>query len=370
VGVTHRPRKIVFVTTDLFIGGGAESMLSRLVTAAPRLAEEITIVSLLPGESHTAQLRQAGINVVELAFNTTHGIAAGLIQLAKLISRSRPEIVQGWMYHGDLAALIALVLSGRRGPTRLIWSIRCSDLDLRRYSLGLRLVVKACTLLSRWPDLVTANSSAGLKDHVRLGYRPRRTEVIANGIDIDEFRPNPAAREAVRRELGITEHDTLVAHVARVDVMKDHAAFLTAMAQLADIRAVLIGAGTQNLDRPDNVLALGRRRDVARLLAAADLIVSSSCFGEGFSNAIAEGMACGLPAVATDVGDARLIVGDSGLIVPPRDPQALAAAIGTLAREPAAMRAERATKARTHIVTNYAMTVASRRYAQLYASVA
>jgi glycosyltransferase involved in cell wall biosynthesis len=365
VGVTHR--KIVFVTTDLFIGGGAESMLVRMVTATPRLADEITIVSLLPGDSHTEQLRQAGITVVQLSFDTVRGIVTGLAKLARLIADIKPDIVQGWMYHGDLAALAALVLSGRRRRTRLIWSIRCSDMDLRRYRIGLRLVVKACTLLSRWPDLVTANSAAGLKHHLSIGYRPRRAEVVANGIDIDEFRPDAAARGAVRRELGIAADEIVIAHVARVDAMKDHGSFLAAMAELPELRAVLIGIGTERLPEAANLLRLGRRRDVARLLAAADFVASSSRFGEGFSNTLAEGMACGLPAIATDVGDAKLIVGDSGLIVPPGDAPALAAAIRSLSREPAPACAERAAKARRRIVEGFALTAAIQRYRELYA---
>ena len=202
VGVTQRPRKIVYVTAGLR-GGGAEAMLTRLATAQPGVADEIILVSLLPAEGHIERLVAAGVTVVELRFDRAGGAAAGLVKLAKLIADSRPDIVQGWMYHGDLAALVALVMSGRRKQTRLVWSIRCSDMDLRHYGRGLRLVVKACTLLSGWPDLVTANSAAGLKAHLALGYRPRRAEVVANGIDIDEFRPDPAVRQAVRSELGI-----------------------------------------------------------------------------------------------------------------------------------------------------------------------
>ena len=176
---------------------------------------------------------------------------------------------------------------------------------------------------------MTANSVAGLKSHLALGYRPRRAEVVANGIDIDEFRPDSAARHAVRTELDIADDAIVLAHVARVDAMKDHGSFLAAMAQLPDLSAVLVGAGTENLPAAPNVLRLGRRHDVARLFAAADFAVSSSRCGEGFSNVLAEGMACGLPAVATDVGDAKLIVGDTGLVVPPESPDALAAAIRT-----------------------------------------
>jgi glycosyltransferase involved in cell wall biosynthesis len=368
VGVTPRPRTILYVTTDLFIGGGAEGMLARLLTAEPRLADAIIVVSLLPGESHAERLRQAGITVHQLDFGSARGIASGLVRLARLIARSKPDIVQGWMYHGDLAALVALVLSGRRQRTRLVWGIRCSEVDLRAYGRGLRLVVRACIALSRWPDVVTANSVAGLKSHLRLGYRPRRTEVIANGIEVERFKPDGAARAALRRELGIAADAVVLAHVARVDPMKDHAGLRTALLQLPEVTALLIGRGTEKLPAAPNAHRLGRRDDVERLLAAADIVVSSSAFGEGFANVLAEGMACGLPAVATDVGDARAIVGDSGLIVPPRDPRALAAAIREIAREGAATRSERGARARARIVENFAMNRAVGRFAELYRS--
>jgi glycosyltransferase involved in cell wall biosynthesis len=367
VGVNPRPGKILYVTTGLGVGG-AEAMLTRLATAEPRLADDVTVVSLRPDDDYVERLRAAGVTVVQLDFRRPAGIASGLIKLAKLIADRRPDVVQGWMYHGDLAALAAVTLSGRRRQTRLAWGIRCSDMDLHQYGTGLRAVVKACTLLSGRPDAVTANSAAGLKFHLELGYRPRRAEVIPNGIDVEEFKPDLAARGAVRRELGLADDAMVIAHVARVDPMKDHRTFLTAMAQLSDLHALLIGAGTENLAASRNILRLGRRRDVARLLAAADFIASSSRFGEGFSNALAEGMACGLPAIATDVGDARLIVGDTGIVVPAADPQAMAAAMQTLARQPIPMRSARASKARMRIVENFALAAAVKRFAALYAS--
>ena len=256
--MTLRPRKVLYVTAGLR-GGGAEAMLTRLASAQPSVADDITVVSLLPAEAHMERLGAGGVTVVELRFDRAGGIATGLFKLASLIAESRPDIVQGWMYHGDLAALVALVLSGRRRQTRLVWSIRCTAMDWRGYGVGLWLVVKACTLLSRWPDLVTANSVAGLKSHLALGYRPRRAEVVANGIDIDEFRPDSAARHAVRTELGIADDAIVLAHVARVDAMKDHGSFLAAMAELPDLSAVMIGAGTENLPAAPNVLRLGRR---------------------------------------------------------------------------------------------------------------
>jgi glycosyltransferase involved in cell wall biosynthesis len=369
VGVSLPPRKILYVTAGLR-GGGAEGMLARLATARPGVADEITIASLLPAEAHMQRLNAAGVRVLELRFDKAGGIATGLFKLARLIADSRPDIVQGWMYHGDLAALVALVLSGRRKQTHLIWSIRCSAMDWRSYGLALSLVVKACALLSRWPDVVTANSLAGLKSHLALGYRPRRTQVLANGIDVDHFRPDAAARAAVRAELGIPENAMVLAHVARVDAMKDHGSFLAAMAALPDVFALLVGAGTENLGPAPNLFRLGRRCDVARLLAAADVVASSSRRGEGFSNVLAEGMACGLPAVATDIGDASLIVGDTGLVVPPQSPEALAAAIWTLATESAPQRADRGRGARERIVENFSMRHAIQAHVKLYESLA
>jgi glycosyltransferase involved in cell wall biosynthesis len=367
VGVSLRPGKIVFVTAGLR-GGGAEAMLARLATARPGVANETTIVSLLTAEAHMARLRAAGVEVIELRFDKPGGIATGLFKLARLIAERRPDIVQGWMYYGDLAALVALALSGRRRQTRLIWSIRCSAMDWRSYGVGLALVVKACALLSLWPDVVTANSTTGLKSHLALGYRPRRAQVVANGIDIDEFRPDVVARRAVRIELGIGNDAIVLAHVARVDPMKDHGSFLAAMAALPDVSALLVGAGTENLPAAPNLFRLGHRSDVGQLFAAADFVISSSRFGEGFSNVLAEGMACGLPAVATNVGDAKLIVGDTGLIVPPESPDALVAAIRKLTAESPTARMERGSRARAHIVENFAMGHATQRYLELYRS--
>ncbi len=366
--MSQRPRKLIFVTTDLRTGG-AENMLAQLVTAKPRLADAIIVVSLLPPNAYCDRLHAAGIRTVEFNFATAWGALSGLVRLARLIAVERPDIVQGWMYHGDLAALLALAMSGRRRRTALIWSIRCSALELTRYGLVLRLVIKSCALLSGRPDVVIANSAAGMTSHLALGYHPRRCEIIANGIDTDTFAPDPAARLATRGQLRLSEDCIVVAHVARVDPMKDHETFLGAMAELPELRALMIGAGTEYLPDSPNIRRLGLRNDVGALLAAADIVVSSSAFGEGFSNAIAEGMACGLPAVATEVGDACDIVGNIGVLVPPRNPQALAAAMRSLAAEPAAARAVRAARSRERIAKRFSLDRAVARFAALYGGI-
>jgi glycosyltransferase involved in cell wall biosynthesis len=153
--------------------------------------------------------------------------------------------------------------------------------------------------------------------------------------------------------------------------MKDHGNFLRAMgkilAQAPSVIGVMAGAGTQDLAAPPNVRALGLRRDTARLYAAGDIVASTSAFGEGFSNVIAEGMSAALMPVVTDVGDARRIVGDTGWVVAPRDSDAFAAAIAQAAELPPAERQRRGLAARARIAANFTLAQAVDAFARLYA---
>jgi glycosyltransferase involved in cell wall biosynthesis len=204
------------------------------------------------------------------------------------------------MYHGNLMAALAHRLARGRSDRRLLWNLRASNMDLIRYSR----VIRLGSALSAWPDVVIANSRAGALFHASQGFCARRTEIIANGIDTQKFRPDVAARSALRAELGIDTGTVVVMNAARVDPMKDHATFLKAMADVPGIVGIMAGARTETLSAPPNVRAFGLRRDIERLYAMADIVISTSAFGEGFSNAIAEGMGAGLTPIATDVGDA------------------------------------------------------------------
>ncbi len=315
------------VITGLDVGG-AETMLATLAIAEAASGAPPIVVSLTSGGLIADRLTAAGVPVLDLAMVRGRPGIGGVMKLAGLIRRHQPTVVQSWMYHANLASTAALAVSGRRARTTHYWGIRCSDMDLDGYGPRFRLVVKAGARLSRWPDAVTCNSEAGIAVHEALGYRPRRFILIDNGIDTVRFKPDSEARVEVRRIHGIAADAPVLAVVARVDPMKDYSTLLAALDRLPDVTAIVMGEGTERLpDRP-GLVRLGRCDDVPRVLAAADLLVSASAYGEGFSNAIAEGMACGLPVVATDVGDARRIVGATGTVVPPRDPVALGAAIG------------------------------------------
>ena len=340
-------------------------MLLGLLRENPAKNDQV-VVSLLGDCDLTAEARAAGATVYELGLTRNPLTAFGLLRLVQLIRRERPDVIQGWMYHGDLAALLALYLSGRRRRTALFWGIRCSDMDLDRYSRTLRIVVRLCAWFSRLPDTVIANAEAGRAAHKALGYQPSRFEVVHNGIDVTRFAPDISDRKALRGEFGIPDNVRVLAHVARVDPLKNHSGLLAALAQVSDLWLVLIGKDTDTLPRQDRVVALGKCSDVARVLPVADGIVSPSLFGEGFSNALAEGMACGLVPIATDVGDSRLLAAETGYVVPPNDQAALVQSLTEFAALSDDDVAAAGGASRDRIVAHFGITVAALKFQELH----
>ena len=359
------PLRVLHVITGLGLGG-AENMLTSLVLCSTDAGMIPSVVTLVPGGENAAHIRAAGIPVSDLGMRRGLPDPRAVRKLALSIRATRPHVIQSWMYHADLLALAARATLPRGERPKLVWGVRCSDMDVSRYGPALRLIIAACARLSARPEAVLVNSHAGRDVHERLGYRPRRFEVVENGIDTEQFRPDPVARAEIRRTLGLAPDTIVLAHVARRDPMKDHETYLAALDRMPHVTGLAIGLGTESLPGRPNLHRLGARTDVPRLLSASDFVVSSSAFGEGFSNVLAEGMATGAPAVATDVGDAARIVSDTGRIVKPRDADGLARAIGELAAEDTGARAARRTRARARIESVYPLARAARSYTALY----
>ncbi len=349
--------RILHIITGLETGG-AEAMLVRLAAGLSARGMEQQVVSLRRGGPNADALKAAGISVSELDCS----IARAQFELMRVVHRFRPTILQGWMYHGNIAAAVTQRITPGRAKRALYWNIRASNVHDERYAR----IIRWNARLSSMPDLVIANSQAGMDFHLASGFRPRRQMVIANGIETDKYCPDVARRSSMRQELGFADSDVVVTSVARVNPMKDFDTLLTALRALRGVKGLLVGLGTDQLEIPENVTALGLRDDVPELHLAADIIVSSSAYGEGFSNAVAEGMSSGLVPVATDVGDSANIIGDTGSVVRPGDPVALAQAIEAIASLPHSTIKERGLQARQRIVDNFALARALQRFADIY----
>ncbi len=366
---------IVHLITDLELGG-AETALVKLL-AAHRHAPYTPVVVSMTGRGALGDAIEAeGVSLHSLDMRRSRIDLSGLFRLIGLLRRYRPEILQSWMYHADLLGLIAGRLM--RVP-RILWNVRCSNMDMSAYPRMSRRVVRLLARLSRQPEAIVVNSRAGQAWHQRLGYRPRRWVYIPNGFDTARFRPDPEARAAVRSELGIPPEAPLIGMLARIDPSKDHGGFLAAAARLSAQRPeahfLLAGTGV-SADNP--ILAgaaalgarmhlLGERRDAPRLIAALDIATLSSAFGEGFPNFVGEAMACAVPCVVTDVGDSRRIVGDCGLVVPPSDVEALVQAWARLIAVGPEARAELGAAARARIQNEFTTEAVAKKYQALYA---
>jgi glycosyltransferase involved in cell wall biosynthesis len=284
--------------------------------------------------------------------------------------------VQSWLYHADLAATLAFWTAPR---TSLIWNLRCSDLPDRPGTGGLNRIVRLLAWMSAVPKAVIVNSAKGEEFHRTFGYRPRRWALIPNGVDADRFRPRPDMRMDMRRRLGIASDATVIGLVARFHPMKDFPTFLAAADAFAEVRPdarfVVCGEDFDHRNSElqamiaergptERIILLGARSDMENIYPAFDVLALSSAYGEGFPNVLIEAMACGVPCVATDVGDSRAIVADTGIVVPPGDPHALMRGWDTVTT---AAQSERfGDRARSRVLEHYSIDRVCLLYETLY----
>jgi glycosyltransferase involved in cell wall biosynthesis len=371
---------VVHVITGLQVGG-AEMMLLKLLGAMDRSTFDPVVISLIPGGECRTLIEAEGIPVHDLSMKKGLPSPAGILALRRLAGKLEPDVIQGWMYHGNLAG--ALLSRFAPGKPRLIWNIRHSVADIGREKPTTRLVIRLGGLSSRSPCRIIFNSGMSLEQHTGLGYPREKGLMIPNGFDLDMFHPSPEARAALRKELGLSPETLLVGVAARRHPMKGHEEFLKAAALLnaggRDIRFVLVGRGVTSGDpvlrdlsgRPELVglvFLLGQRENMPFFLAGLDLLCVPSLYGEGFPNVLGEAMACGVPCVATNVGESGEIVGETGRIVQPGEQDALADAMGQMLDMDPEARMDLGVKCRGRILENYSLENIAERYAELYRS--
>jgi glycosyltransferase involved in cell wall biosynthesis len=370
--------RLLHVITDLGIGG-AEVMLVRLVGRWQAAGHDNLVVSLLPGGELAPRLAATGARVVELGLMRGRLPGPAALKLWRSWREFRPDIVQGWMYHGNTAASLVGLL--QLAATPVFWTVHYSLDQAIAPNRLTRWLVRAGAPLSRTVARIVYCSAASAGQHEDLGYDPRRRVVIPNGVDVDRFRSDPAAGARLRALLGVQPDVPLVGTFARYDPMKDHANLLAAVARLRargrPVHLVLAGSGATagNGALQDSVAAaglagrvslLGVRDDVDALMPGLNLFVLPSAYGEAFPNVLIEAMAAGVPCVATDLGDCATILGETGLAVPPRDPDRLAAAMERLLAVPETERAWRAEAARGRVLAEFSLPSVAERYLDLY----
>lgn len=360
--------------------GGAEMMLFKLLSHLNRDLFAPKVISLRDVNGPVAGLiSKLDISLMALGMKRSVPDPTKLVKLARIFHREKPDLVQTWMYHSDLMGGMAAKFNQK---IPVIWGIRHSNLTPESSKRMTYYTAKMCAALSGWlPEKIVCNSQVSKNIHGALGYNAEKMIVIPNGFDLTAFRPDLGARNSVRREFNIPEDAFIIGCVGRFHPEKDHHSFFQAAALLnqqykKDVYYLLCGNGItwenqqlaqwiEEANVRSRTFLLGRRDDINRITASMDIATSSSA-GESFSNVIGEAMACEVPCVVTNVGDSSVIVGDTGMVVPPEKPGEMAKAWAKMIDMHTEERAQLGTAARERIMEHYNLPGIVHRFEDLY----
>ena len=357
--------KVLFFIRSMVVGG-SQRQVAMLARALVERGHEAAIVVFYTGGEIDVAREATSPRVISLGKSGRWDAITPVVQLRSLLRTERPDVV--YAFHPPQAVLAALLLPRTRN-TRLVFGVRAAAMEVERYDSLSALTYALEVRLSKRADLIIANGHTVRADAIKRGMPGNRIAVVPNGIDTQTMQPDAAAGRKQRRAWGIPENAFVIGCVARFDPMKDHATFLAAAAGFArerpGTRFVCVGDGVapyrdalkaqaRSLGLDGALIWAGEMGSLRNVYNAFDLATLSSAFGEGFPNVVGEAMACGIPVVATDVGDVSRIVGELGEVVPPRNPQALASAWERM-RQRLMQKSVAREQIRRSIVTNYSL---------------
>jgi glycosyltransferase involved in cell wall biosynthesis len=329
-GPAGGPWRVAYVIGELG-KGGAEYQLYELLRGLDRSRFTPAVLALASDGFWAEPIRQLGVPVDELASRGSADVRR-LLRLRQALRRLGPDILHTVLWSGNsygrLAAVglaIPLVITAERNViARPAWQNTVER------------------LLDPWTDVYLVNSRAIVAGLVeREGLPASKMQVVHNGIDLGTLPTFALDRRAARRAAGFDPGRRLVAQVGRLEAQKDYPTFLRAAARIApaapDVDFLIVGDGglrdeleatARRLGIAARVRFLGLRHDVPAVLAGVDVLTLTSRW-EGLPNVVIEAMATGAVAVATDVGGCRELIthGETGMVVPAGDPDAVARAV-------------------------------------------
>jgi len=338
---------------------GAERQLLLVAGALRARGHDVGLVVLHAGGELLDQAYDLGLKVFEgrRALESYFG-------LRSILKRRQVQVVYSFM---PLACIVSTFASVRLQSVVRVWGIRSADMNLGLYGLKARVARRVASLLSGRTHTIIANSEAGKRFHVGLGYPVDRVQVVPNGVDCSKFEIDASLRRRFREAHGFVDSDLLVGMLARFDPIKGQRDFVESMAVVRktypDVKTLLIGGGDEQfrasvrelLERKlagDEFVILGSTDSPEEVLNGLDVLVISSQ-SEGSPNVALEAMACGVTVVGYPVGDLAQMVVPPCRISDQHHPDSLAIEIiGALAANPTV---ESRQRLRDHVRTNYSV---------------
>lgn len=351
--------------------GGAERFLYNLLNSKLQEKFNNKVISLMSEEYYGDLIKKKNIHLDCINLNRGQINLSSLIKLYQILKKQKPDIVQGWMYHGNLAALLGFFMLKKK--TKLVWNIRLSLEIFKEMRFKTRIMIKLGAFFSKIPDNIIYNSKRSLQQHRNIGFSSENDLFIPNGFNIEMWKPNKIMRQKVRNELKISKSTKVIGYIGRAEKQKDlpnlFEAFNIVKDKYSDVILVTIGKNLEKFaSNHEKIIFLGEQSNVHEIMPSFDVFCLSSR-AEGFPNVIGEAMLSGLPCVTTDSGDSGDIVGNTGWVVPIQNPSLLADSLIEALRSPLDDIEKYGKIAREKIVKNFDINYIKKKYISLYLSI-
>ena len=367
-------KHILFLIRSLESGGGAERQLLYLANELSN-SNEVSIITFYDNDFENSYIEQIQdelecvfkFKILSLKKRGRYDFIAFLHSYIKTVNKISPDYIYSFM---NVASIISVLGKIFNKKPKLIFGIRASNMSLFNYGLLNYSFSMLEKYFSRFADLVICNSYAGKKYLISKNYKCRNIHVIHNGINSDFFRLNIEERNEIRSEFNIPIKATIIGIIARHDKMKGIEYFIQAaflfLHSNPNVYFFIIGSGPKKYSKKLQALTKNSKfsksfiwheksNDIRSYHALFDIFTSSSIYGEGFPNVLAESLLCENICVATDVGDSSFLLKDVGFVVDPCNSKELCEAWSSIMDLSESDREEISKKSRSKVLENFSI---------------
>jgi len=322
--------------------GGAERQFIELVENIDKNKFNVLVCTMYGGVQENIIKNIPNIKYVNLEKKGRYDFVNFYKKYKRVLKDFQPDVIYSFLGEMNLFSYWC-----KPKDTKIIWGFRASNMDLEKYGKVPQIMFWLQKYYSKKVDKIIANSYASIEFHKQNGFDMSKSLVIHNGIDTNKFKRFNDKREEFRKKHDLKETDIAIGIVARIDYMKGYIVFVKTIKKLLEkfdnIKVFAVGDGDEKIKKEcEDILGkfnnnrfiwFGNQKNIENIYSGFDIVSSSSSFGEGFSNSIAEAMSCEIPCVVTDVGDSKIIVGDTGIVVEPNNVEQLYQGLETIIKK-------------------------------------